>query len=326
MGSLIPEKYMHNISYIWSQSSHAIYVWTDRLNENKNRFFDYLGGYSNPLSLRAAKNRLIFCDIQVLAEYCGSELCQRLTLAQRRMLSQCLVLEYPNYSDRYRGHYDLEVIEKLGNYATLSDLLRLIILYKEGGVYIDCDNAFRGQHLRPDSINKLQSARFEINLPCMVGLYSDQNYAGNSILACNAHALGCLFLLQKTLDVMYRQNKGRETISNLEKYKAMIFSKKSYLKDIFEYFMSNQYIERDQDLRRHGKDPNGYKLDFLKRNGGVVPMMVNEGYPYAGLAIEIGPGALTSFQAENPNLSRRFPSNAGNIFGQIVISSDQAWL
>ncbi|KFJ73911.1 tcdA/TcdB catalytic glycosyltransferase domain protein [Francisella tularensis] len=57
------------------------------------------------------------------------------------------MFEYPNYSDRY-NKYSLEVLYKLGNLATLSDILRLVILYKEGGIYIDCDNTFKGQHIK----------------------------------------------------------------------------------------------------------------------------------------------------------------------------------
>nr|MCX3322960.1 hypothetical protein [Bacillus paranthracis] len=79
----------------------------------------------------------------------------------------------------------------------------------------------------------------------------------------------------------------------------------------------------DKDLRRHGKDPNGYKLQILKDYGGVNQSMYHCGYPYAYLAMQIGPEVLKEFE-RNKAFSKRITEIS--IFHTITINSDQAWL
>jgi hypothetical protein len=325
MGSLIPGAYIHNIFYILSQSNHTVYLWSDRPVENRIKFLDEVGGYSLfSHRNKSAIERLQFKQIFQLEVWSRQHL--NLSNIQARMLSECFLLEYPKYSSHYMGSYDLAVIKTLGNLATLSDILRLIIIYKEGGIYIDCDNTFRGQAIYKESIlpTKIQKHKFNIQISNKTSLYSHQERAGNSVLACYSGAQGCLELLKASLDIISRQKTGRIYIDNIDKAKNWVFTKESYLKKCYEYLMSNDYIEKDGDLRRHGKDPNGYKLQTLKENGGVSPMAYHYGYPYAFLAMEIGPESLKQFKVNNTYYHKNIFDL--NIYDHIIINSDKTWL
>lgn len=323
MGSLIPSKYIRNISYLLSQSDHNIYIWTDRVEETKLKFLDKLGGYSD-LHRNKITDRLEFKQIFELESSCQIDLIKYLTPAQRKILSETFLFEYPSYSDKYISKYDLVVLRKLGNLATLSDILRLVILYKEGGIYIDCDNTFRGQDIKYNIKYSRNPNQYSVYISSKTSLYSFEKGYGNSVLACSSGALGCLELLRLSLDTIYKQKVSTKLIDNIEQYKNMLFTEKSYLKDVYEYFMSNSYIQKDADLRRYGKDPNGYKLQELKDYGGVNPHMYHYGYPYAYLAMEIGPEALKKFENDNRHINKTF--NDLNICHKILVNSDQAWL
>ncbi|ADA78043.1 hypothetical protein FTZ_1217 [Francisella tularensis subsp. tularensis MA00-2987] len=321
MGSLIPDKYINNIFYLLSQSDHYINIWTDRPEETRLKFLDKIGGYSH-LQRNKITNRLEFKQIFELENWCQINLSNYLTLIQMKTLLETFMFEYPNYSDRY-NKYSLEVLYKLGNLATLSDILRLVILYKEGGIYIDCDNTFKGQHIKYNIKYSKNPNQYNICANCKFSLYSFHNIAGNSVLVANSGAQGCVEILKLSLDTIYKQQTGRELIDNIEKMKRILFTEKSYLKNVFDYFMSNSYIEKDKDLRRHGKDPNGYKLQILKDYGGVNQSMYHCGYPYAYLAMQIGPEVLKEFE-RNKAFSKRITEIS--IFHTITINSDQAWL
>lgn len=321
MGSLIPDKYINNIFYLLCQSEHYINIWTDRLEETRLKFLDKIGGYSH-LQRNKITDRLEFKQIFELENWCQTNLSNYLTLSQMRTLSETFMFEYPNYSDRY-SKYSLEVLYKLGNLATLSDILRLVILYKEGGIYIDCDNTFRDQDIKYNIKHSINPNQYNICVNCKFSLYSFHNIAGNSVLAANSGAQGCVEVLKLSLDTIYKQQSSRELIDNIEKMKKILFTEKSYLKEVFEYFMSNSYIEKDTDLRRYGKDPNNYKLEILKNYGGVNQFMYHYGYPYAYLAMQIGPEVLKEFE-ENKAFSKRITEIS--IFNTIIINSDQAWL
>ena len=323
MGSLIPDTYIHNIFYILSQSNHTIFLWSDRPEENRIKFLEAIGGY-NVLSPRKKSARLKFEQIFQLEVWSRQHL--SLTNILERILYECFLLEYPKYSDQYMGSYDLEVINTLGNLATLSDILRLIILYKEGGIYIDCDNTFKGQDIHKEYTlpSQTRSHKFNIQITDQIRLYSHQKSAGNSVLACYSGAQGCLELLKISLDVIHKQKIGRTYINDVDNAKHWLFTKESYLKECYEYFMSNDYIKKDSHLRRYGKDPNGYKLQTLKDHGGVSAMCHQLGYPYAYLAMEIGPNSVSKFEEKNRCYHKDLCDL--DIYQMIRINSDQAWL
>ncbi|MDE4951263.1 glycosyltransferase, partial [Francisella tularensis] len=71
--------------------------------------------------------------------------------------------------------YSLEVLYKFGNLATQSDILSLVILYKEGGMYIDCDNTFKGQHIKYNNKYSKNPKQYNIYANFKFSLYSFQD-------------------------------------------------------------------------------------------------------------------------------------------------------
>ncbi|MDE4998701.1 glycosyltransferase, partial [Francisella tularensis] len=79
---------------------------------------------------------------------------------------------------------------KLGNLANLSDILRLVILYQDGGIDIDCDNTFKGQHRKYNIKYSKNPNQYNIYAKCKFSLYSFHDIGGNSVLVDNSGAQG----------------------------------------------------------------------------------------------------------------------------------------
>ncbi|MDE5035924.1 hypothetical protein NAI71_12110, partial [Francisella tularensis subsp. holarctica] len=77
----------------------------------------------SPLQRTKITNRLEIKQILELENWCQINLSKYLTLIQMKTLSETFMFEYPNYSDIY-NKYSLELLYKLGNIATLIDILR----------------------------------------------------------------------------------------------------------------------------------------------------------------------------------------------------------
>ncbi|APJ03872.1 glycosyltransferase [Silvanigrella aquatica] len=327
IGSIIPEKYIYNISYPYFNSDNNIYIWTDQPIKNEKKFRDYLG-YSSNLPMK----RLYFYDINILDSYCKEFLFPRLDFTERKTFINSMMLEYNFYPDRIIPHYDLAVFKRLGNLATLSDILRLIILYKEGGIYIDCDNTFRGQSYHSNDINKTKLAlkrkrteKFKIHLPHKNILYSNQKWFGNSILASHSKAEGTLKMFRNTLNAIFQQLNNKEkskyfTDKNLLSEK---FRGDSQYKHFLDQLLKNKIINSDSDLRRFGKFKST-KLKNMNEDFRVYECSIPFIYPYAALAIAIGPDKLQEF--EDSEINKLSSDFTFDIEGFIKLNSDQEWL
>ncbi|WP_338637722.1 glycosyltransferase [Spirobacillus cienkowskii] len=318
IGSLLPEKYIYNISYPYFNSNNEIYIWTDQPIKNEIRFRNYLR-----YSLNTQMKRLFFYDIKILDSYCKEILFPKLDFIERKTLVDTLILEYSFYSDRRIPQYDLAVCKRLGNLATLSDILRLIILYKEGGMYIDCDNTFRKQANYNNNLNSNRSVlkikntkKLEIDLPYINKLYSHQAFFGNSILASLPRSEGTLIAIRNTLKVI----KDHSKYFTYKNFLRDLYIENSQYKHFLYQLLKNKNINFDSDLRRFGK----FKPTMHSESKFCINMMISYIYPYVTLAIMIGPKVIANFE-ENycDTLSDIFPFEPEAI---INVNSDQEWL
>lgn len=342
-GVVLPDSYVHNILYLLRNSLHDIYLWTDRVEANRSKLLD-IAGYNVANPSAGINARLHVCDLQLHPDQ--QQLRQNLTPTEYRTLIQCVMIEHPQFCDRYAAHINLEDRNKFGNLATLSDVMRLVILYFEGGVYIDCDNNFQGQ-LKPGQTPEEVLSRvyekdlyeeagqwyrvyktqpnLEVTLSNQQAFYSWHARFGNSVLACQAGAIGCLQVLKNTLQAIILQN---TTSTPLEYMKArpgsLLETHYNTLNKKFDAAQKQYGIDKTPgQFRRYGKSP-GLKLKDVHASGAMMSGSFGAfSYPFAWLAMKIGPEVVDVFEKKSPN-SEQLPDSG--LFSHICCCSDQTWL
>lgn len=130
VGDVIPEKYAKEIlrHLFYNNNFYKIFLWTDMPTEN-SVLFKSLRTLNNGFdSEEEIDGRITLTFLN--SDYSTGRKYSRLTFISTTTLNN----EYGDLYEKYKYAKDKEI-----NYGRASDILRLIILEKEGGIYMDTD-------------------------------------------------------------------------------------------------------------------------------------------------------------------------------------------